>query len=46
MRQKESKMTGFPVYGGLVSNYSTGDGEKWMDPGRNGRMKLLSKAGL
>ena len=39
-------MTGFSVHGDLVSNYSSGDGEKWMDPGRNGRMRLLSKAGL
>jgi len=39
-------MTGFSVDGDLVSSYSSGDGEKWMDPGRNGRMRLLSKAGL
>ena len=47
VRQKEeSKMTGFPIDGSLVSNYSSGDGEKWVDPGRDGRMRVLSKVGL
>lgn len=39
-------MAGFSADGGLVSSYSSGHGERWMDPGRNGRMRLLSKAGL
>lgn len=47
MRQKgDSKMTDFPGEGSLESNYSSGEGEKWLDPERDGRISLLSKVGL
>lgn len=39
-------MTDFPDDSSLDCNDSSGDGEKWLGPGRDGRTRLLSKVGL